>query len=134
MKGASATAITLLEGRAAGLPPGTRCVDGAQAADEPGLLAAVARALDFPDYFGGNWDALDECLADLSWLPGPATLAFRAAGLVLEQAPARRAVLLRILNDAAASSGLRILFTDQAASLRPWRELCAAERIPFTTR
>ena len=36
------------------------------------LLATLATQLNFPDYFGGNWDALEECMADLSWLPiGP---------------------------------------------------------------
>lgn len=33
------------------------------------LLRALAKSLSFPDYFGDNWDALDECLTDLSWLP-----------------------------------------------------------------
>ena len=32
------------------------------------LLAILAEQLSFPDYFGENWDALDEMLRDLSWL------------------------------------------------------------------
>jgi hypothetical protein len=32
------------------------------------LLECLSRGLRFPDYFGKNWNALDECLADLSWL------------------------------------------------------------------
>jgi hypothetical protein len=32
-------------------------------------LRAIARALRFPDWFGGNWDALQDCLGDLSWRP-----------------------------------------------------------------
>ena len=31
------------------------------------LLARIAKALSFPEWFGGNWDALEDCLADLSW-------------------------------------------------------------------
>jgi len=33
-------------------------------------LRAIAQALQFPEWFGGNWDALEDCLGDLSWRPG----------------------------------------------------------------
>jgi hypothetical protein len=32
------------------------------------LLSAVASAGQFPGYFGGNWDALLDCLRDFSWI------------------------------------------------------------------
>lgn len=32
------------------------------------LLAFLATCLQFPKYFGNNWDALADCLGDLSWL------------------------------------------------------------------
>lgn len=31
------------------------------------VLRQLAQALAFPSWFGGNWDALEDCLADLSW-------------------------------------------------------------------
>jgi RNAse (barnase) inhibitor barstar len=33
------------------------------------LFDAIAKALEFPDWFGRNWDALEDCLSDLSWRP-----------------------------------------------------------------
>ena len=39
------------------------------------LYDEIAAALQFPDYFGENWDAFEDCLTDLDWLP--------AAGYVL---------------------------------------------------
>jgi len=38
---------------------------GVKSKDE--LLRRVAQALQFPEWFGGNWDALEDCLSDLSW-------------------------------------------------------------------
>ncbi|HEX4927308.1 MAG TPA: barstar family protein [Burkholderiales bacterium] len=34
-----------------------------------GVFDALARALEFPAWFGRNWDALEDCLGDLSWRP-----------------------------------------------------------------
>jgi hypothetical protein len=33
------------------------------------ILLSISEALSFPDYFGNNWDAFDECINDLEWLP-----------------------------------------------------------------
>jgi len=46
-------------------------VNLAKVRDKSGLLTALARTLDFPDWFGGNWDALQDCLGDLSWRTAP---------------------------------------------------------------
>jgi hypothetical protein len=35
-------------------------------------LEALARGLSFPAWFGNNWDALEDCLGDLSWRSGEA--------------------------------------------------------------
>jgi RNAse (barnase) inhibitor barstar len=48
-----------------------RTVDLAAAEGEGALFAALQRELPLPDYFGANWDALDECLAELFATPGP---------------------------------------------------------------
>ena len=50
---------------------GRRCfyLDGRAIGDKAAFLAAAARAMRFPAYFGSNWDAFEECVNDLSWAP-----------------------------------------------------------------
>src|SRR5437660_10044025 len=56
------------------LPDGTvsRLIRGHKARTTATLFDEFAAALQFPCYFGENWDAFDECLTDLAWLPGEA--------------------------------------------------------------
>ena len=39
--------------------------------DKQDFIGLVAKALAFPDWFGGNWDAFEDCLGDLSWHAAP---------------------------------------------------------------
>ena len=39
-------------------------------AEKPALLRSIGSALGFPDWYGENWDALEDCLTDLSWRQG----------------------------------------------------------------
>src|SRR5688572_31813881 len=59
-------------------------------ATKRGLLDELSSGLRFPDYFGGNWDALEECIGDLSWIPpGPVVLRHSDLPLVNDLADSR---------------------------------------------
>jgi Barstar (barnase inhibitor) len=44
-------------------------LDGREIFSKEVFLNQIAEAMQFPTYFGANWDALEECLKDLSWYP-----------------------------------------------------------------
>ncbi|HET6329310.1 MAG TPA: barstar family protein [Holophagaceae bacterium] len=80
-----------------------RLLRGARMTTKSGLLAEFAAALQFPPSFGANWDALDEALADLSWMGGAgAWLLITDAGQVLAKAADEdRAIFQSMLEDIA---------------------------------
>ncbi|HTR43015.1 MAG TPA: barstar family protein [Pseudomonadales bacterium] len=63
------------------------------------LLEALSIALRFPDYFGMNWDALNECICDLSWLP-PGDVILSHQDLPLSEDRSSLSIYLLILKDA----------------------------------
>jgi RNAse (barnase) inhibitor barstar len=71
-----------------------------------GLFTEFAQALNFPDYFGRNWDALEECLADLEWLPANGyVLLFTSAELILPDDEEDYATFLEVMSDAGEAWG-----------------------------
>jgi RNAse (barnase) inhibitor barstar len=42
-------------------------IEGREIRDKDLFLKQTAAALNFPEYFGNNWDAFADCLTDMSW-------------------------------------------------------------------
>ena len=66
------------------------------------LLTVLARGLDFPGYFGWNWDALEECLRDLSWLAEQPRVVIVHEALPFSSAGETLSIYQVILADAVA--------------------------------
>ncbi len=43
-------------------------INGQEIKSKGNLFTYISQVLEFPDYFGYNWDALSECVRDLEWL------------------------------------------------------------------
>ncbi len=75
------------------------------------LLEFLKEALRLPDYFGGNWDALNDCLRDVA--EGGDKFALVHHDLPLESEPAEQRTYLEILGHAARESAfLDAVFPD----------------------
>lgn len=76
------------------------------------LLDALSVALRFPDYFGRNWNALDECITDLSWLP-PGDVLLVHKDLPLTEDRISLSIYLSILHNAVKhwkTTGSNLIF------------------------
>ena len=93
----AARADEVLDAARAGNPLVSR-VSLAGVRDKSELLARVSRALRFPDWFGANWDALEDCLTDLSWLKADGHV------LLIEGASGLQADDFGVLRDVLSSS------------------------------
>jgi RNAse (barnase) inhibitor barstar len=75
-----------------------RVVDGRTIRTKAAMLDALAQALDFPDYFGRNLDALNDLVNDLP--PGEHTLTWRSPETLRAADPSAYGQILDILRHA----------------------------------
>ncbi len=99
-----------------------RFLRGKKMLSEGALFDEISAAFQFPHYFGENWDALDECLGDLSWLRGRSYLTIVTdAARVLANEAEGFATFVGLLSDVGDE------WSEARPELRPW----APEARPF---
>jgi hypothetical protein len=78
-------------------------LDGARITHKDPFLKEVALAMNFPDYFGGNWDAFADCLTDVD-ADGMSrmVLLYSEPEHFCSRAPQEWAIALEILQEAIA--------------------------------
>ncbi|MBG1271856.1 barstar family protein [Nostoc sp. WHI] len=83
--------------------PGTKVfyLDGKKINSKETFLSKAAEAMQFPTYFGANWDAFDECITDLTWCPAQRYVIFYDHADIFAQAePTQYQIALDIINSA----------------------------------
>jgi hypothetical protein len=92
--------LGVLSRRVAGVT--VRIVRGKQCRTSSSFFHESAAALQFPYYFGHNWDAFEECINDLAWLPAKHyVIGIAQATVLLAQDEQRLGTLVEILGRAA---------------------------------
>lgn len=93
----------------------TRWLRGSKMRTANALFDEFAAALQFPPYFGENWDGLDECLNDLDWLDGDGAALFilDADQLLRDAPPEDGRILFEILQAAESNLPFHIVMQTQ---------------------
>lgn len=106
--------------------PPPAVVDGRACRTRAAFFDEMARVLDFPPYFGRNWDALVDCLRDVGRVA--LTVAY-AEGLLAEEPGGQLETLLDIMAAAAADDGLTLTLC-----AGPGQEAALRERVTAALR
>jgi hypothetical protein len=78
-------------------------LDGREVCDKQSFLSKISTVMKFPDYFGHNWDALDECITDLDWCPAERyVLIYDQSEIFSKAAPTEWETAYNILRSAVA--------------------------------
>lgn len=88
-----------------------RVVRGQKMRTVEGMFDEVPAALQFPHYFGENWAAFDECLAEMDWLPldvGIVVVITNPADVLVDAVDTDLGKLVRTIDHACAAYSLPI--------------------------
>ena len=85
-------------------------IDGGEIADRDDLMDALAGALGLPDYFGRNWDALDEVLHDPDVVIEARTLVVSDATALWREHPRMAGALIEVWLDSAPEA-MQLVFS-----------------------
>jgi hypothetical protein len=81
-----------------------RLIRGRKSTTREAFFDESAAALQFPYYFGENWDAFNDCITDLSWLRADAVvICVSDANRLLDAAPAEQLERFAAVIDNAAT-------------------------------
>lgn len=82
-------------------------IDGEAIESKEELLDTIAEGFGFPDWFGRNWDALEECLRDLDAVNDGYALVVSDATTIWREHPRLSGTLVEVWMDAAADGAER---------------------------
>jgi RNAse (barnase) inhibitor barstar len=78
-------------------------IELAEVYDKRTLLKALSEALQFPEWFGDNWDSLEDCLMDLAWIDAPGyVIVLKDCDAIMEENPDDFTVTIEVFDGAAA--------------------------------
>lgn len=101
-------------------------IDGKRCKTKEALFEEFGSRLRFPEYFGRNWDALDECIRDLEWIRavGYVIVVVHAESLLVES-PAEYTTFVDVMNS-AGEEWAALRFHDPEPAATPFHVLLGA--------
>jgi RNAse (barnase) inhibitor barstar len=97
-------------------PPVVVVLDSRGANDKQSFLTAAARCLEFPDYFGHNWDAFADCLGDFARERSPVLVVWTGAS---DLADADRQVAMQIMAERFVDGADLLIVDDVMVAPQP---------------
>ncbi|MBO0819546.1 MAG: barstar family protein [Nocardiopsaceae bacterium] len=106
--------------------PAPAVIDGRACRTRAAFFEEVARVLEFPSYFGRNWDALTDSLRDSLREAGAVTLVVARGDELLSAEPPEALATLLAIFGRAASDGLSLTLCAAPGQAGPLRRRVAA--------